>query len=335
MKKIKTIFLIGLLLLASIMVIVNNDVDVEATGGGGNGNNNGNSIGLDMEYFYNITYNLSRVVHDVYKGNEIRKGRDFGSAGDQWTAEYLFRKMNKTLSPTLENVTKISIQRDTDKPKWLWKYNSIVDVEDFEITINGEGYDEFPHTIPKNETYIIPTGIRNLIPDVEPKNINYKHDFTDFKIKKRDLRNILKIISDHYDVSYVNVTEYNMTIGNATYVLNDEDLPPDQEGRVFLLDEEEGVNETLENITSNASGVILIKDNTIGPPFEADTSKCNETIAISRVNKEKSSIATVIDMLKNGTIMIADNFEDNESFNFSYNHNFTQLILGEVNKCFF
>ena len=108
MKKIITIFLVGLLLSASVMVIVNNESDVEATGGGGEGENGENSIGLDFNYMWNVTDNLSRVVHDVYEGNEIRKGREFGSKGDLWTADYLYWEMEYNLT-TLENVRKIQI----------------------------------------------------------------------------------------------------------------------------------------------------------------------------------------------------------------------------------
>ena len=68
--------MMSMLLSASIVVIVINDVDVVATSGGGG---NGNNIGLDYNYmWYNITENLSNVVHK-YPENMIPKGRAFGT----------------------------------------------------------------------------------------------------------------------------------------------------------------------------------------------------------------------------------------------------------------
>ena len=46
------------------------------------------------------------------------------------------------------------------------------------------------------------------------------------------------------------------SVGNVTYVANDDPLPIEQEGRVFLF-EEDGCDEHLENMT-NATGAILI-----------------------------------------------------------------------------
>jgi len=153
-----------------------------------------------------------------------------------------------------------------------------------------------------------------------PGLINYNHTFENLKIVPIDLTNRLDLSADSYTIASNNITEYNITIGNATYV--DDNLPSDQEGRVFLLEEEEGVNETLENISSNASGVILIKDNIQGWPFSADTSKCNVSV-ISRVYESDKNISVIVELLQNGTNMTAHNLFYGEGFNFSYNFSFT------------
>jgi len=334
MKKIKTIFLVGLLLSASVIVIVNNESDVEATGGG-EGENGENGMGLDFSYMWSATWWLANVTHreDIYQEGDIPKGRYFGSDGDRATAEYLKEELNN-LAPTLEDVDRIPIQSDTNKePKKWWRYNYVVDVDDFELTINGDDYIySFMPTLPMNATFVQPTGSKNLIRIIGDKEIDYTNDFTNLKIVPKDLMYRLPLHSDHYTIECEGITDYNETIGIATYV--DDSLPPDQEDRVLLLEEEEGVNETLENITSNASAVILINDNTLDPPFEADTSKCNVSV-INRVYKDDSSISAIIELLENDTIVIADNIFKDGVFNFSYNHSFTNWSWCEENDFFY
>ena len=159
MKRKIGVLLISLLLSIIIVLVVNNEFKVEAAGGGGsNGTGEDNGISLDLDYMYNVTLDLASVVHnDSIWGTGIRKGRDFGTEGDRWTADYIKAKLEKL---NLENVTKIKIEPIDGKD--CWKYNYKVDVVDFNLIINGDGYIH-PHTVPKNETYAMPTGCKNWL----------------------------------------------------------------------------------------------------------------------------------------------------------------------------
>ena len=95
MKKKIFVLVATLLMVLSTIVIAPSDYKVEAAGGRGYGNGGDNTIGLDKDYMYNITLDLANVVHEAYTGNEIRKGRYFGSKGDQWTANYLYNEIIK------------------------------------------------------------------------------------------------------------------------------------------------------------------------------------------------------------------------------------------------
>ena len=337
MKKIKTIFLISLLLSASIIVMVNNESDVEAAGGGGEGEKGKNSMGLNLSYMWEVTWWLANVTHNkqVYPDGSIPKGRYFGSAGGLSTADYLVGELNK-LAPTLKDVDKIEIKSNTGKePKKMWKYNYTVNVDDFWLKINGQNY-EYSNkpVLSMNATYIQPTGSGNLIRAVGPLfKLDYTNNFTSLKLVAKNLTQPLEYNADYYTSECTDITDYNLTIGNATYINNTDTLPPDQEGRVFLLDEEEGVNETLENITSNASAVVLIKDSTRDEDFQADTSECNVSMIV-RVYKNESNnnISKIIELLKNGTTMIADNFLTDGVFNFSYNFNCIDWSWCELNN---
>ncbi len=319
MNKIKSVLLISLLLSVSILLVVNNDFNVEATGGGGEGEDEENSIGLDFGYMWNITVKLANVVHN-YPPGVIPKGRDFGSWGDQWTADYLFWEMEYNLT-TLENVEQIKIEKIDGKPLWL--YNYTVDSKDFKITINGENYPYPEHTIPKSEMFVKPTGARNLIPGLGLSGINYNHTFTNLKVVPKNLKEKLEPTMNVLNITYENLTEYAVTIGNTTYIPMEGSIPQNQEFQIFILEEENGVNEQLENITSNISSVILLHNNTIGA-YEANTSSCNASV-ITRVLKSDNNITTILNLLENNTILIGDNFGTNDTFTFTYNHNFSNI----------
>ena len=87
MNKIKTVFLIGLLLSASVLVMVNNESNVEASGGGGEGSGSSKGgIGLDNGFVWNVTKELSNIIRNVYNPDEgdIPKGRAWGTDGDRY-----------------------------------------------------------------------------------------------------------------------------------------------------------------------------------------------------------------------------------------------------------
>jgi hypothetical protein len=80
-RKIFVIF-VTLVMIVSTFVIAPNDLKVEASGGG-----SGGDIGIDFQYIYNITENLSNVIFDAPLDHGIRKGRAFGTEGERHAAE--------------------------------------------------------------------------------------------------------------------------------------------------------------------------------------------------------------------------------------------------------
>lgn len=52
-------------------------------------------IGLNFSYVKTITKNLSYVIYDAYEGDELRKGRFFGSKGERYAAKLLAKEMKK------------------------------------------------------------------------------------------------------------------------------------------------------------------------------------------------------------------------------------------------
>jgi len=329
MKGKISILIIIMLLCVSSMVIFDKDVKIKATGGGGNGGDNG--IGLDMDYMYQVTLDLAGVVHnDSIWGDGIRKGRDFGSAGDQWTADYLYKEMEYKLT-TLENVEKIPIEKIWYKP--LWFYNYIVEVLDFNLIINGSKYN-YSQFMPKNETYPMPTGTENLLPPLMSPDygkMDYNHTFTNLTIVPKDLRDPLFFDTTYINVSCEGVTDIINIMGLPTYIPIGQGLPQEQGGIIFILEEEAGVESQLDNITNNVSSVILIHNDTRGEPYNANTSKYSN-LSIGKVNKTDSNLAQIIEILQNNTFMVAHNYAyDNETFTFCYDFDFTGWTWGDEN----
>ena len=194
-KKLTSFFVI-FLFLASCLFIVSNDVDVVADYGGDGGGDDG-SIGLDCWYMWNVTQNLSNVVHldDIWE-NGIRKGRAFGTEGDRWTAEYIKREFENM---SLENVDKIPIQNIDGKDEWRYNYK-VVTIE-YNLTINGDNY-PYNHIVPLNETGILPSGAINNKPLSQNKSkMDYIHSFNNIKIIPKDLTipyNFSELIIDLY-----------------------------------------------------------------------------------------------------------------------------------------
>lgn len=195
-NKIVGILVGVMLMLTAVVIIVPNNLKVEATFGGGGETNEG--IGLDYDYmWFNITENLSNVVHNknVYPPGTIPMGRAFGTEGDRYTAEEILIPAMDEIG--LENVEKIPIQNISDIEENYYKkfyYNYIVQPINFNLVINGDTY-PFPHNVPINETAVIPSGAKHynstqnklsmdFINEFEnvrlvPMNLTYKRSFSD------------------------------------------------------------------------------------------------------------------------------------------------------------
>ena len=87
---------------AMTAVIYTNDTGVKASGEGNN------EVGLDYDFMWSITQNLSNIVQTSYPGNVLSKGRMFGTDGDHDAARYINDTiMTNTLH--LKNVNKITL----------------------------------------------------------------------------------------------------------------------------------------------------------------------------------------------------------------------------------
>ena len=189
MKKIVSILVMIMLGYISIILIVDNDFNVEGTSEG-----EGENYELNLPYDYawsEILDNLTYVVHNDSiwgEGDEvIRKGRNFGTEGDNWTAKYIFEELENL---GLSNVQLLKLGPIADKP--MWKYTSKLEVVDFNLTCNSANWtSNFTSDghIPKNETFVFPSARpnRKRFPLSEYLHMSYNNTFSNARIISKDI----------------------------------------------------------------------------------------------------------------------------------------------------
>ncbi len=91
MRKKLFVLCVTLLLTTSTFILVSNEFEVKATPGGGGEGEWENETSLDYVWIWDATLKLAEVVHKQMweETNWIRKGRAFGTLGDNWTANYI------------------------------------------------------------------------------------------------------------------------------------------------------------------------------------------------------------------------------------------------------
>ena len=312
MKRKGIVLVLTLLLLLSAIVILPNNFDTEA----GSGEKEGEGIeGLDYDYMWDVTLNLSNVVHN-YPSGLIPKGRAFGSWGcENETSEYLFLQMKNYLG--LEGVSKIKMGPVADKPGSF--YTTHIEVNDYQLIINHPDYSSetgWASNVPITEIFPVPSGLKNTITG----DLTYNYTFDEVKLLSASSFGDLwplggNLTGDYLNVSCESANNYNIVIGNVTYLNSSDNMPEEQEGMIFMFDEEEGCEEKLENVT-NSTSIVLIHDSSRG---HFVTNMTNYTVSIARVYSNDNNITEIKNMLKNGTMMVADNALNNDTITFTYN----------------
>jgi PKD repeat protein len=323
----KVSFLAIIMLLCSVFLLVAvSDFNVIGIAG----ENNQESFDEFYDYsWFNITSNLSSVVHNDSiwgSGDEvIRKGRSFGTEGDKWTADYLIGELENM---SLENIKKLQLGPIAEYPKW--EYTSKVETIDFNLTCNSP-YWNFTNDghIPKNETFAVPSGKKNNSdPDSNNWLMDYNNTFNNIKLVPKNYTQEKWILDGAFVTDYLNVTnitELNVVFyicGFAKYVPINQTIPSPQIGRIFLLDEEIGCENQLDNITIADAAILLHNNTEGGSDYYTDYNFSNLFIQCARINRTENNLTAIIEMLNNGSKIIVDNFGDNQTLTFIHNFSF-------------
>jgi hypothetical protein len=308
MKEKIYVLIVTLLMCLSVIVIIPNDFKVEATSGSGN-----NSLGLDYDYIWNITENLSNVIYNVYEPNEIPRGRSFGSKGGYYTVNNItIPEMNAI---GLEDVHTEKIEHIADEPNK--NYTSIINMTDFSLNINNASDNPYPFENPmsKKEMYVISTGGAAI----SFGSLTHNYSFENVKIIPNNMTDYWPTGGSFNDF-VLNVTDFTVENsfspvigGSVAYIASNETIPSEDEqyGLVFLLDDVEGCQDKLDNITRGEASIII--DTGSKGIQHANTSEC--LFSVFSVNVSDGT--DVKELLENYSAVLVDNVTGNLTFTYN------------------
>ncbi len=315
MKKKLFVVFVTLLMITSTYILVSIDeFEVKATPGGGGGSEE-DDIGLDFDWMWDEAITtICEAVYDAYIGEEIIRGREFGTIGENYTADKIAGFMDVNCG--LENATMLQLKPIKECKHRF--YTTRMNVTDYllHIKIDSENYDK---DIPVNESYVIPMA-RPKDPGTLDLDFNWTLPVEDNIVVflhpegNWPAGGALTNYSSHYNLSINSANGFDFLVGNATYIENGDPLPPDQEDRVFIFDENETGENQLKNVT-NATGVLLIY---YEGRYEINKDVLAEkNFSICRVNASEGNLANVLNVLESEPI-IADNILDNNTLTCTY-----------------
>ena len=320
-KKIASVFVCMLVIASSVTILsTQENIKVKAAGGGQQGTQ-GNTIGLDYNYMWNVTTNISNAVHNAYNVTEIPKGRAFGSKGcEEYTKDYIYHQMNDIDKLNLNNV-KVEKLEPLAYPFNKRYYASLMDVDGYKLIIEHPDYTEetnLPSNVPLTEIFPIVSGVRSRPGPLGQFTYNYTmlesdnvRVITTFEIEGWPLGGTLTGV--YKNVTCLSLNGLNCIVGNVTLIDDSSELPADQTGYVFLINETDGCADILDNVTNNASVILLHSDST-----KYNVSNVSKyTFSLKRVDDSDENLTNITERLENGEIIFADNFYNNSWVTFT------------------
>ena len=315
MKKIVSILVVGLLITSGLFfVFKNSEVKADPPGDGEGESANA----LDFEYMFNVTTYLANIIHNesVYLPGELKKGRYFGSAGDRHASEYLFEQFIYECEFETEDVRLVQLENIGGEGFLDTDYTEFVEIESYQLEIN---HNNFPYNpiIPVDDHMSI-AAVRAVAGSALDYTMN--RSFNGTQIINEENFSISfpgwRTGSNAKNISFNELNNCNIILGNLTYVPSGVNIPEYQNlETVFLLEEVDGVEQQIENAT-NASGIILIDDITIGNEFENASDYIVPIGRISEEGDDAQNLTDIIQYLENGTRVVVDStiFEGNLTF---------------------
>ncbi len=268
-------------------------------------------MNLDYNWVWNQTIAFGRVIYDAEYPGDIKKGREWATAGEEYTIDQILEPTMKGLDNPcgLSEYKKLPIGYIDQDPFKTRKYSSKIDITDYSLTIHKDGED--PENIPISELFPLGVGFHNLLRWPTDAGFDRTFEIEDANIEWIDIQN-LENSGDYKTVPCTLLNEYDTFIGPVVY-LDTNDPVPENHDCIFILNEEPESEEKLDNL-SDALGCILIEDSSKGWNF---TNGSQYSVTIGEVNESESNFSSVIEEIQSGSIYIAENIQDSETVVFT------------------
>ena len=168
--------------------------------------------------------------------------------------------------------------------------------------------------MPYSELFPMGIGVNSLGTDLDGV-----FDYEDVIIEPYDLFGTYPF-SGTYNNFYYNLSSeilnvYDTIVGYLIYVNSTDDIPVNQTAITFILEEEPGCEEIIENMTT-ASGCILINNESKTYCYQ---NASQNTFPVVRVDECDSNLTKILNELSNETGFMVDNVYNNETMVFTYN----------------
>jgi len=291
-----------------------------------------NGIGLDYDFVWENTEACCDVI-DVYSEGEIVRGRHMGSKGGNYWCERLEENMSDSNICNLSGVKKIRLKyvdEETNPNPTYDNYSTLIVQNNYSLSID---YDhpiwEYPYQSPMqlSELFVFPSKKIH-----ETHFPTYTWNFNDAQVI--DVSKYQDLLSEYWPFGgsltgyYLNVSydvlnfgenfgfSNNLFVGNVSYIPIEDEIPDNQIGRVFLIEEGADCQDKLDNIT-DAQGCVLVNAGTLYNI--EDISQYSFSICRAYIGGDNGNLTSIINMLENREILLADNMVNPNTVTFTYN----------------
>jgi|GEM_PF-2884419 len=304
-KKIAS-FLLCILVGTSGIVLIPKNSDVRADG---YQNTSGeNEIGLNTTYVWELVKRFGNVTFDAdwSEENNIPKGRSWATAGENYTIDnILINEWRNFTNPAFDEYQKLLIGPIDKEPYKDRLYSNKIVIKDFDLTIENP-----EKIIPNSEMFPIGIGWS------EDNILNHTYGFYNVDILEKNLfaNDFLgeSFFPNRLNVSVQFLNSDTLFGGSPVYLSQDDPVPEDQDGLVFIMNETEDCEDKLDNIT-DASACILIKGNSFYSYEQAD----EKQFSILRVDETDDNLSEILLKMENGSEFFVDNLYDSNRLVFT------------------
>jgi len=301
-KRKFTTFLLCMLVITSGICLLPKHIDVKADTYTPDIENDGC---INLTYIWQMVERVANVVYDAdwSQENNIPKGRAWATAGERYTIDQI-------LVPQFENFTqddfefqKLPIGPIDIEPYNKRLYSNKIILNDFSLTTTNPS-----RTIPITELFPMGIGV-----DWGGNDLNDTYIFENANVVEKNLfsnDNLCEpYFSEYLNISVQSLNSYNDIAGSLKYLNENDAVPRNQDGFVFIMNESEDCRDKFDNITS-ASGCILIYNPSFGFRYTQSEGK---HFSILEVNWDDDNLTEVLSNIKNGSVFFADNLLDTDT----------------------
>ena len=296
------------------MVLFSDTVKVEASGG----EPPDEEINLDYDWVWLRVEDFANVIYDAdWSGeNNIPKGRAWGTEGGNYTRINILRQnmngLNKPCGLTEYQEIEIGYLPGSYEPgscSLPKQYSSAMVVNDYGLMLynNSQLYMDIPYS----ELFPFAVGVRGEL----LHRLDNVYNFSNVRVREYDHMKLYPFTNQVQIMNEI-LTDFDFIYGYLRFIESSEDLPEEQDGLVFILNETLESEEIIENMSN--CGCILIDNSEFRYEPDVETK-----VPIVLINSSETNLSWILGELANGSELFVDNILNEDVLVFS---NYSEVI---------